>query len=94
MFGLVFRRAFGSLPPTTFFPVFFESWKGPAALEYHCGTAISFHILLPYNLSNREVQRNLDLSCCPPAMTIYTFITEFSYMCLIDYSTVCHLPLI
>ena len=31
MSGLVFRRAFGSLLPTTFFPVLFESWKGLAA---------------------------------------------------------------
>jgi len=29
---------------------------------------------------------NLDLSCCPPTMIIYTFIIEFSYMHLIDLS--------
>ena len=29
---------------------------------------------------------NLDLSCCLPAMTIYTSIIEFSYVRLIDLS--------
>ena len=47
MFGLMFRRAFGSLPPTTFFPVSFESRKGTVAPKCHCVTAISFHLLLP-----------------------------------------------
>jgi len=46
MSGLVIHRAFGSLHPTTFFPVFFESQKGPVAPKCHCVTVTSFHILL------------------------------------------------
>jgi len=47
MFRLMFHRAFGSHPLTTFFPVSFESQKGTLAPKCHCVTTISFHILLP-----------------------------------------------
>ena len=89
--GLVFRRALGSLPPTTFFPVSFESRKGPAAPKCHVCDRYILHI--PQLHITKVIEKCLGTLISPVVLSLQlsTHLSLNSPICVI-IPIIYHLP--